>query len=93
MSTLAAVEHPQGIDAGVVTIAPDDVVGITPDRGEIGDAYIWKLGGLQIETLRWMVPLAHCTRAGRPQGVESVAALGAIIPIDQKNGLLLNQFE
>lgn len=87
------MEHPQCIDPGIVTIAPDDMVSVASNRREVGDPDPGKLRRLQIEALRGVVALAHRTGAGRPQGVERMAGFGAVIPTDQQHALLLNQFK
>ena len=86
-------QHPQGIDARVVPIAPNDVIGVPSHRSEVCDLDTWKLLRPQLETLGRVMALAHCAGTGGPEPIEAVVARCPILPVNHQHRTVLGQFK
>ena len=86
-------QHPQGVDARIVPITPDDVVGIASHGSEVTDLNAGKLFRSEVKALGWVMSLTHGARASRAELVESVAARHPILPVNHQYRTILCQFK
>jgi len=86
-------QHPQGVDARIVPITPDDVIGVPSHRSEVRDLDVGKLFWSEVKALGWVMSLTHRTGTGRAQLVEPVVARHPVLPVNHQYRAILRQFK
>ena len=86
-------QHPQCVDARIVPITPDNVVGIASHGSEVTDLDTGELFRSEVKALGWVMSLTHGARTGRAKLVESVVARHPILPVNHQHCTILYQFQ